>query len=342
MKRYLRLKYIYLAAGIAALALVSLTADIANAAQLARQVGWGFAVILAIYAFEFLADTISWQLTFQSLPHRPIWTYRLWQIKMLGEALNLITPGAHIGGEPMKAILLKRRHGIAYGEGIATLILGRTIIVGSLVLFLLVGFLLVWYTPQITDAERLIAGIGLALFCLAIILFFLVQRLRVSSSVLRFFVRGRLAEKLENALAHIRAVEDRLIHFYVRRPARLAAALAFAFLNWVIGVATIYYTFYFLGEPITFREAWVVEAFAQLARSATFFIPASLGAQEGAFVLVTTAITGNPALGLAVAIVRRARELTWIACGLTIGWRLSAFSMREEIGDIEADIKAGN
>jgi uncharacterized membrane protein YbhN (UPF0104 family) len=57
---------------------------------------------------------------------------------------------------------------------------------------------------------------------------------------------------------------------------------------------------------------------AQLARNATFFIPASIGTQEGAFLLVCDGITGSSSFGIAVSIVRRFRELIWILLGLIV------------------------
>ncbi len=55
-------------------------------------------------------------------------------------------------------------------------------------------------------------------------------------------------------------------------------------------------------------------------RVGTFFIPASLGATEAAMVLLYEALVGAPSLGFAVALIRRARELLWIAWGLWLGW----------------------
>ncbi len=67
-------------------------------------------------------------------------------------------------------------------------------------------------------------------------------------------------------------------------------------------------------------ETWLIETVAQLVRAGTFFIPASLGATEAAMVLVYEALVGAPSLGFAVALIRRARELLWIAWGLWLGW----------------------
>ena len=56
-----------------------------------------------------------------------------------------------------------------------------------------------------------------------------------------------------------------------------------------------------------------------MVRSSTFFIPLSIGAQEGAFLIVAGTLTGAPALGLSMGLVRRFRELIWIAFGYLVG-----------------------
>jgi glycosyltransferase 2 family protein len=55
-----------------------------------------------------------------------------------------------------------------------------------------------------------------------------------------------------------------------------------------------------------------------LVRTVTFFIPAGLGTQEGAFLIGVGALTGVPSAGVATALVRRARDLIWIALSLVL------------------------
>ena len=81
----------------------------------------------------------------------------------------------------------------------------------------------------------------------------------------------------------------------------------------------IYYTMIFLEHPISITEAWMIEAIAQMVRAGTFLIPASIGAQEGAFLLVYMVITGSPALGIFVAMIRRCCEILWLIWGGLVG-----------------------
>ena len=62
-----------------------------------------------------------------------------------------------------------------------------------------------------------------------------------------------------------------------------------------------------------------METAVQLVRAGTFFIPGRIGANEIGLVFVVETLPGLPSLGLAVALVRRGRELLWIVWGLWLG-----------------------
>ena len=100
---------------------------------------------------------------------------------------------------------------------------------------------------------------------------------------------------------------------------RFGFALLLGVISWAVGVLEVYYALEFLGRPVSLAEAWIIEAMAQMVRAGSFFIPASIGLQDGAFVLICAAITGSPELGVAVALVRRMREIVWIASGFALG-----------------------
>jgi uncharacterized protein (TIRG00374 family) len=246
---------------------------------------------------------------------------RLWRVRLVGEAVNATTPLAAMGGEPVKVVVLKKRYGIGYRESVASLVLARTTTVIALVIFLTIGFALMLDQPLLSTTYKTSAGLGLALLALGIGLFFLVQRLKVSSLTGRWILRARLSARIERILGHVGDMEERLIRFYSRHRGRFAAALGLTLASWLLGTVELYVTLWLLGNPVSFTDAWIIEAVAQLVRAATFVIPASIGAQEGAFVLIAGAITGEPSLGLAVALVRRAREIVWILAGFAFGWR---------------------
>lgn len=313
-------KFIYLFFGIGLLGFVVYETNLTEVSSLVAKVGWGLALLIGLYFLAFLLDSIGWMLTVASLKPSLRWCYRFWKLRMIGEAFNNTVPAAGMAGEPVKSILLKKHYGIGYNDGIASIILARTINMLSLIVFLAISFYYMWQSTAFSPSVKSLAGIGFMGATLATALFFFAQRLRLSSLAGTFLARSRFRHKIENFLQHIHDMDEKLVTYYTKHGWRLTMALLLAFANWVLGAVEIYYTLQFLGHPITWQEAWIIEGVSQMVRSGTFFIPASIGAQEGAFVLVCTAITGNPSLGFAVGIVRRIREILWVIWGFLIGW----------------------
>jgi len=75
-----------------------------------------------------------------------------------------------------------------------------------------------------------------------------------------------------------------------------------------------------IGHPITFAEALVIEAFAQVLRNAGFLLPGAAGVQEGA-IIAGGLLVGLPlSAAINAALVRRTREVLIGGAGL-VAWR---------------------
>ncbi len=317
------LKALYLLLGVGLLVLVIAEIDPAEVTAQVARVGVGFLVILAIYLVAFAIDTVTWQLTIPSIPLDGSWAVRVWRLRMVGEAFNMVMPAGGMGGEPVKAALLKKHHGISYREGAASLILTKTINMIALVAFLIGGFALMAGGKSLPAAYEGIAAVGVVGVAVAVALFFVIQRFGITSLTGTWLSRWRFTRRIDAVLHHIHDMDQRLIDFYTRARSRFAVALALAFVNWLLGVVEVYYALLLLGRPVSWADAWIIEAAAQLVRTGAFFIPAAIGAQEGTFLLVCGAITGSPTLGASVAVIRRLREIIWMVWGFAIGWMYS-------------------
>ena len=320
--RLLRLGYLF--AGFGLLGFVVATVDLgAVGGWIMRMGALGVGCVVAVYLLAFVCDTGSWWLILSGARLEGAWLRRLLGVRLVGEAFNAVVPAASLGGEPVKALLLKKRHGVDYRAGAASLVMAKTTILIALIGFSGVGLVLMLRSQALPGAYGAIAGAGLAALACGVLGFFAVQRWRVASRLGEWLSRRPVGRRLEAALAHVQNIGDRFVGFYQRAPGRFAAALGLAFAAWVLGAVEIYIILDFLGRPITPAEAWIADSVLQLVRAGTFFIPANLGASEVGFVVIVGALTGQPALGLAAAVVRRGRELMWIAGGLLLGWRLS-------------------
>lgn len=306
--------------GTALLAAILWKMDVNAAVAQVGAVGWGILIVFVIYLAAFLSDTVSWRLVIRRDALLKLSFLTLFNVRMIGAAWNRVTPFLGMAGEPIKAVLLKRYHGVDYNEGAASLVLAKTANLIALVIFLTGGLGLALMTDALPAAYRLGAMIALAMLATGILLLFLVQRFRLSSKSGGWLSRQWFGGPIVKILDHLQAFDDRLAESYTRDRRRFVLAVVMTLANWLLGVVELWVTMWLLGFPITIAEAWCADAAVELVRAATFFIPAGIGTQEAALVLVLGHITGQPPLGLAVAIIRRIREIVWIIWGFAINW----------------------
>jgi uncharacterized protein (TIRG00374 family) len=302
--------------GVCVLAYVLGAVDLADLKQAIESAGWGtFVLIGALFLLYFAADVVNWQAAMPSVRRDPRWFARLWWVRMVGDAYNNVTPTALLG-EAIKAWLLKRHYAIAYRETAGAIAIARTSTMFALVLFAAVGALLLWLRPGANARLEALAAGALCLVAIGTLAIYLLQERRLMS---------RLAQRLP-AHAHVRraievieGIERRIADFYRDHRGALAVSISAACVAWVLGAVELWIVLHALDVPIGFGEAWIVEAFVQSVRAASFFLPAGLGAQEAATWLMLDWMLAAPTAGVAAAIIRRARELIWIALGLTVG-----------------------
>jgi uncharacterized protein (TIRG00374 family) len=314
------LSVLYLAIGVGLLGLVLWQADLGTVVAQVARIGWqGALAVLAVYFVVFSIDATTWLLALPSVRFGARALTRMWRVRLVGEAFNSVMPAAGLGGEPVKAVLLKSRYGVGYHQAAASIVLGRTINMLALTVFLATAFAVMAASPSLSAAFRGAGLVGLVVFLSATALLLAVQWWRLPSRAGGWLQRWHSGQRLARALDHIREVEDLFLQFYARHRARLLGGVALAVVQWFVGSLEVYAATVFLGHPVALHDAVMIEAVTQLVRAGAFFIPGNLGAQEGAFVVMCAAVTGSPTLGLSVAVVRRFRELVYILLGFGQG-----------------------
>jgi uncharacterized protein (TIRG00374 family) len=313
-------KLLAAASGLALLAWIAGDTDLAAVGQAVLRIGWdGAVVIILLFAAGFTLDVGAWAFMFASLPVTWLWAKRLWLVQMVGEAANVLLPLGSLGGEPVKALLLKKHYDVSYREGTASLLLIQSINTLAEVPFVVVGLAAMLHRGILPSAVEWFMIGSVALLVNFTVWLFVAIHLRWLVTLQKRLARSRWGARLNQGLDAMGDIEQRLYTFIRHRPAKFTAALVCAFLNWTFGAIEMFFILKFLGAPVSFTDAWLLETCVVLVRNATFFIPGHLGSQDGIIALVAGALTGSPAIGLAVALIRRARELLWSGAGLGIG-----------------------
>jgi glycosyltransferase 2 family protein len=279
----------------------------------------GAALILLLQAGHYGLDAWAWRAAFPALDKERTRFVSLYAVNATGEAISVAAPFGAFGGEPIKAYLLNRRYGVGYRDATASLALHQTLIALAEAPFALVGVALLLSAAILPSPVAAVIAGAAAVLTLFMALVMLFLRRRGLDRLIGWAERSRWGERLAKPIRAARDVAEQMSTFLHHQPAALLQSLGLSFLVWVTGAVEIWLILNFLGLEISFAQAWMIETVVVLVRSVTFFVPAHLGAQDGAILALTTALGGSPELGLAAALVRRCRELAWVAIGLAIG-----------------------
>ena len=272
----------------------------------------GFSFIFLIFILYFGSDSVSWQMTFTSIRFNLSWVGRFFAIRMVGEAYNNILPAASLGGEPLKAWILKNNYNVSYVDSTSALVISKTVSMLSLVILIGFAFILSLDNSEVSLTHKKAAILLLSVAVLSLLIFLILQRNRFLSKFARLLIKQTSKKKFLKFLDGVKSVDNTFNIFYSAHKKRLALSFLFAFLNWFFGVIELYLIFVFLGKPLTLEDAIILESLIQLVRTMTFFIPSAIGTQEGAFFIGSEILLGSAELGLSASLVRRARDLVWI------------------------------
>ena len=289
---------------------------------LARLTWWQVVLVCLPYAAIMAVDTLGWRFAF---PGAAAPFCRLFGARLAGEALNLVTAVGSVGGEAVKAWLIRRD--VAYAESVPSVVIAKTTITIAQALFLLIGVALAWTMPA-TDSRVITAMLWLLVVEVAAVAGFVaVQVVGVvgrAGRLLEWFGvvrRDDYAQQLDAALRD----------YYRRDWRRLSLSTGFHLGGWLLGAVEAYLILFFLGISADLVTATVIEALGAGVRFATFLIPASLGAFESANAAAFEAMGLGAGAGLAFSFVRRARQIGWIGVGLLVLVSMGWLAKRAEV-----------
>ena len=220
-------------------------------------------------------------------------------------------------------------------DGLASVVTAKTTMTLAQVAFIFLGIAIgigLLGTSASTDSPAVsltaaIASVGLLLF--GTVAFVLVQRRGLFMSALGMLRKCRIRIRfLEARESRLQELDRSILDFYVRD--RWAFFLCFVtyFLGWLAEGLEVYAMLYFLGSPAALPVAISIAALSVFIKGGTFFIPGSLGAQDGGNLLLLLAFGFTEVAGITFALLRRVRELVWIVIGLV---SLAAFGGRDRV-----------
>ena len=255
-------------------------------------------------------------LLLRALGH-PIGYHRQVGYRIAAFGVNYFTPGPQFGGEPLHVFLLKRA-GVPVDVAVTAVGVDRLLEFVVNGAFLLVGVGLLSRTGllPLRVGSSLVAGTVVLLVLPAGYLSLLALGWSPMHRVATWLEgRERLAG-LKRAVDGVARSEQYAYQLGQTHPGTLVLALAISLATWVLLIGEYALMMAALDVHPTFVQLIIVMTAARLAF--LFPSPGGLGALEGGQVMVMQALGWEPALGLSLSLLIRARDVLVGAVGLLL------------------------
>ena len=310
-----------------------------------RRLGAGFLLILGISAIRQVARSLAWMRCFEA-PHR-LRFRDAFAARVMGDALGNIVPLASVAvSEPSKAAFVTNR--VPLLVSFSALALENIFYSLSVAIFIFSGTVALLLAFPLKPALRYASFATLAVTTLIVPLGYLVIRREwkfLSRSILILHGRGVGRTWTEKAIPRARTLEDRVYGFYKRNSNRLLGILALEMCFHLAGVLEIYTTLWFISDIVapTLLTAFILESVNRVINIVFKFIPFRLGVDEAGTGMLAKALGFTQAIGAALAIVRKGRDLFWTAIGVALmvrrGLSLKNLGQQAQVDIAEATLK---
>jgi len=318
LKRHLKvLQAIFLLLGVGVFVYLIYSVGVNEILESIKLVGYGFLGLAVISAFRYVFRSLAWLYCIEA-KQRNISVLALFNARLAGDALRLLSFTGPFLGEPSKAFLVRDHLPMKYGvpsivvENLCFMLTGIFIIVSGLLL-LIANF----------TVENSIKLMGLVVCVLVVLTVFAVnyvisRRIKAVASAVGWLAKKTGIAWLSQQKRGIAETEDKIHEFYNRRGAVLFLVLALEMGAHFINIAEVYLILYLINVDVTLMIAYIIEAVGKVVSVIFFFVPGQVGVTEGSSAFLLKILGLGFAAGITLALVEKVRMIFWIAYGLVI------------------------
>jgi len=298
----------FLSIGVLLFVAVLISQDLPAIIAILAHAGWGLLLVAVFHLLPVWLDAAAIRVLFeQGSSRRPMRDSVL--ARWVGESANSLMPAGQLGGPVLMARYLAR-HGLPMEEAAAAITVSTTLQTFAQIAFALLGVVVLGtqtshFSPAALRTAALVASAFLAVQVGG---FYLIQRRGLFSKLMAAVRRFSRKRDWSLWVAQAQAI-DLAVQGTYRRNGPVMASFLLSLVGWIVGTGEVYLIAAFLGTPVSWRDAFVLESLGQAIRGAGFAIPGALGVQEGGYLLLAPLAGLAPGAALALSLAKRVREL---------------------------------
>lgn len=280
--------------------------------------GPGLLVVALFHLIPMLANALGWRCLFE--PRRRLSVGAMLRARWIGESVNGLLPVLQVGGNVVKAQLVAAR-GVDAATAGATVVVDVMLMVSSQVVFTVLGTVVLVALAGGTElAGRALTGA--AAMAMLVAGFFAAQQRGMFGGLARR-LGGLFGSAPGGAFTLNATALDAAVRALYRQPRAVVAGGAWHLTSWIVGAGEVWLALRFLGHPVGFEQALLLESLGQAVRTAAFLVPGALGVQEGGYLVLGSVLGLAPETALALSLAKRVREIVLGVPGL-VAWQMEA------------------
>ncbi|MGN6316293.1 lysylphosphatidylglycerol synthase domain-containing protein [Trinickia sp.] len=287
----------------------------ADVAHVIEQAGLALLWLVPFHAVPLLLDAYGWRVLLRGRAPLAF----LWWVATVREAVSRLLPVFAVGGE-IVGIRLARWRVPDASRVSASVIVEVLVTIAVQYAFSALGVVLILAATGGGHAKTIALALVLSL-PLPVVTALLLRRGGVFHAIERFAARAlgsehRFLQGIDGAKL------DAEIDALMTRTGVLVRAFVWQFAGYLIGAFETYWALALLGHPVSAGGAIAIEALTQAVRHAAFMVPAGLGVQEAAVVLLAQMFGVDREVAFSLALVKRMREVIF-GCIALGSWQLA-------------------
>ncbi len=267
-----------------------------------------FKILLIVIAHvpTLVFDSLAWQIL---ISKGKLNLYKVFLITWIAQTSGKFMPTGNVTGEFVRFFLAKQS-GQNATEASSTVLIDLLIATFSLCIIGIFSFIYISlnFTEVLLVKDIIFFIFGLLLILLACTLFIIIIRRRIISLFVKA-VSKRFSLRINNKKIKALYNLDAALYELSFNKKNLIKALFYRLLGWVSGALEIYVFLWIIGIDAKLSDVILIETFTAIIRSLAFFIPAGIGVQEFAFVIIGEFLGFSGIISFSVAIGRRLREI---------------------------------
>src|SRR5687767_2230327 len=282
------------------------------------RVGFGFFLIVALNGFRHMLRTISMRISVPA-EHRRFTFMQAFAARLGGEAMSFLTFAGPLLGEPTKIALLRKR--VPLVHGVPALVVDNLLYNLSVVLMIFGGATLLLLTYAVPPVAREVLILIATVAFLGLLAAALATRRRamlITSLIDKLGRKGFRPKFLRTRRHHIYRVELTIYAFFKRRRAAFFTMIGLDVAAHISSVVEVYMTLRLLGFSASAGAAYIIESLTKVINFAFGFVPGTIGVYETGNGIILATLGYTTAIGLALAIVRKAAIIFWTVIGMLV------------------------